>query len=378
MLGKQDKIDPITLRPSVVDISLSALSENLKTIRGLVGKTKVMAIVKANAYGHGLVVCGRHLEEHGADFLGAAFVEEGIQLRQAGVTMPILVLGGIVGTQIRYFLDYDLDLTASSVGKLEAIEDIAAAMGKKARVHLKIDTGLERIGVHYYTAETLFNKLLECKHIEAVGVFSHFACAKESPDFTKVQLERFLEAISFFERHSLPTPMRHIAASSAILRQPETHLDMVRPGVSLYGVYPAGEFKRYAELKPVMSLRSQVVYFKVVKQGAGVSYGHTWVADRDTRVVTIPLGYGDGYSRRLSNQGTVLIRGKRYPVIGTICMDQVMVNIGQDEAYNGDEVVLIGSQGAETITVNELAEQLETNPHEIMVDFNLRLPRRYT
>jgi alanine racemase len=370
----------ITTRPTVMRVDLAALAANFRALRDYARPAKVMAVVKANAYGHGMTECASHLVRAGAECLGVAFVEEGIELRRAGIGVPILVFGGILGTQIQHYLDYDLDLTASSVGKLEAIEDTAARLKKRARVHLKIDTGMERLGVHYYTASTLVERALACRHCDIVGIFSHFACAdEEDARFTRVQIERFIEVCALFEKRRAPVPLRHIANSAGVLGHKESHLDLVRPGLALYGVYPAPHLAPRVALTPVMSLRSKVVFFKVVKAGAGVSYGHTFRATRDTRVVTIPIGYGDGFFRLLSNRGSVLIRGRRFPIVGNVCMDQLMVDLGPGgEAYNGDEVVLVGSQGKETVTVNDIAALVGTISYEVLTSINLRVPREYT
>lgn len=371
--------DPIRLRPTVIDVDLDALEHNYRAIERHVAPAAVMPVVKSNAYGHGMVPCALHLEQLGAPILGVALLEEGIQLRLAGVRVPILVLGGILGSQLSYFLEYDLDILASSVFKLEAIEAQAAQMGKRARVHLEIDTGMERIGVHYYNAEALLERALSCVHCEVVGVSSHFA-QQDDPqqDPTREQLARFLEAVSFYSRRGLSCPVRHIAASGAILTCPEARLDLVRPGVALYGVYASPHQRPLLDLRPIMSLHSRVVYFKVVKAGTGVSYSHRWTAPVDSRVVTVPIGYGDGYLRRLTNTGEVIIRGKRYPIAGTVCMDQFMVDLGADgEGYNGDEVVLIGEQGGERISVEDIAAKTGADVREFLVSTNLRVPRRY-
>jgi alanine racemase len=371
--------DPIQLRPTVMRVNLDALTHNFRLIKKSIGGARVMPVVKSNAYGHGMLECAAELAAAGADFLGVALLEEGIKLRQAGISTPILVLGGIFTDQIQHFLTHGLDLLASSVFKLQAIDEQAKALGIRARVHLEIDTGMERIGAHYYHSDELFEAAVRCSHCDIVGVSSHFA-AQESEDLTltKLQLERFLDSIAFFERRSLPMPLRHIAASGAIIQYADAVLDMVRPGVISYGVFPARHMLGSLDLRPVMSLVSKVVYFKVVKAGTGVSYGHTWYAPEDTRVVTVPIGYGDGYLRQLSNRGQVLIRGKRYPVVGTVCMDQMMVNIGpQGTAYNGDEVVLLGEQGEEKITLEEISELTSGNPREFMVSTNVRLPRQF-
>ena len=299
-------------------------------------------------------------------------------LRRAGIKTPILVLGGIWGSQIPEFLRADLTLTASSIEKLEAIDRAAEAMGVTARVHLKIDTGMERIGVHYYNAEGFLEAALRCRHVRVEGIFSHFARADEAdPAPSHLQLERFNEVLSFYERRGLPMPIRHMANSAAILRFPEAYFDMVRPGILLYGVYPSAEVPRTVEVAPALSWKTRVVYFKVTKPGHGVSYGWTWAPDRMTRIVTLPVGYGDGYFRSMSGKAQVLIRGRRYPVVGRICMDQMMVNIGWETAYNGDEVVLIGEQGNERITVEDLAEWAGTIPYEVLTNINTRVPRLY-
>lgn len=370
--------ESIALRPTTAYVDLDALAANVRAIRGRVGHARVMGIVKANAYGHGLLRVARELLALGVDELGVAFLEEGIALRKAGVTAPILVLGGIIGNQIRHFLEFDLAMAASSPYKLGQIEELAASMGRRAKVHLKIDTGMERIGVHWYSAGKLLEAAVAAKHCDVVGVFSHFSSSDAADKSqTKLQLERFLEVTDFFTQRSLPMPTRHVANSGAILQHPDATLDMVRPGLLLYGLYPSAEVERTLPAEPVLSLVSRVVYFKVVKAGASVSYNGRWTATEDTRVVTVPVGYGDGYSRALSNRASVLIHGQRHPIVGMITMDALMVNIGQGSAFNGDEVVLLGRQGDELIRAEELAELLGTIPYEVLTSINTRVPRVY-
>lgn len=368
----------IALRPTVIEVDLDALRDNVSRVRERVGGAKIMATVKANAYGHGLLRTARELLRFGADELGVAFLEEGIALRRAGITAPILVLGGIIGNQITHFLEYDLQIPASSVFKLGQIEAAAAAMGTRAKVHVKIDTGMGRIGIRHENAWQLFEALRNTEHCELCGVFSHFASSHDSdPSFTRLQLDRFLEALEYFPRHGLPMPVRHIANSAAVLQHPDSILDMVRPGIMLYGVYPAPEVERSVALRPALRMKTRVVYFKVVREGASIGYDRTWTAVRDTRVVTLPVGYGDGYARGLSNRAEVLIHGKRYPIVGRISMDQCMVDIGQDSAYTGDEVVLIGTQDGADVTIEELAEICGTIPYEILTMLSVRVPRQY-
>lgn len=366
-------VDDEVLRPTHVEVDLGRIALNLAAIAAHVGPDRqVMPILKANAYGHGLVPVARRMEELAVPVLGLAFLEEAIAVRKAGVKTPILVLGGILGDQIPLFLKHDLLLTASSIDKLRAIDAAAASRGVRAGVHLKIDTGMERIGVHWYNAEKLLDASLSCRNLDVKGVFSHLASSDEiDPRYTRLQLERFLEVVSFYERRSLPTPIRHLANSGGILAHPDTWLDAVRPGILLFGVYPSSDVVRSVDVRPALTWTSRVVYFKVVEPGNPVSYGSTWTPTARTRVVTIPVGYGDGYPRALSNRSEVAIGGVRYPVVGRVCMDQLMVDIGQGTAYNGDEVVLLG----DPVTAEELARWAGTIPYEILTGINTRVPR---
>jgi alanine racemase len=366
------------LRPTVVEVSLARLAENFRAIQAAVAPAVVMPIVKANAYGHGLVEVARHLVGLGATSLGVAFLEEAVALRQAGVALPILVMGGILGNQIPLFLRHELTLTASSIDKLRQIDETAREMRVTARVHLKIDTGMERIGVHYYSARGLLERAAESRRTVVEGIYSHFANA-DAADLgsARLQLARFHEVIEWYDKQGLAPPVRHIANSGAILQLPESHLDMVRPGILLFGVYPSAEVRRTIAVRPALSWKSRVVYFKVVTPGHPVSYGSTWQTDHPVRVVTVPVGYGDGYFRALSNVARVVIRGKKYPVVGRVCMDQIMVNIEWDTAYNGDPVVLLGADGEEAITCEDLAEWAGTIPYEVLTNINTRVPRVY-
>jgi len=366
-----------SIRATWAEVDLTRLSRNLQAIREHVAPAKVMIVVKANAYGHGLAEVAKHLGSQ-ADYIGVAVLEEGIFLRDLGVSAPILVLGGIWGDQVPHYLQYNLTLTASSVERLEQIDVVAGQMKVKAKVHLKIDTGMERIGVHYYNAHTLQETALKCTNIQVEGIFSHFANA-DATDLThaRLQLERFEEVLLFYEKHSLPMPLRHMANSAAILQLPESIYDMVRPGILLYGVYPGPEVKRTVTVRPALEWKSRVVYFKLVNAGHPVSYGSTWQSDHPTRVVTVPVGYGDGYFRSLSNRSQVIIRGKKYPQVGRVCMDQMMVNIETDSAFNGDEVTLIGESGDQAITAQDLADWAGTIPYEILTNINTRVPRVY-
>ena len=365
-------------RPTRCVVDLGAIERNLRAIEQHVGHATVMPVVKANAYGHGLEAVGRRLEAAGAAGLGVAYVEEGVALRKAGVTIPIQVLGGAVARQIPLFLAHDLMFTAPSIDKLHQIDAAASQHGVEATVHLKIDTGMERIGVHHPNAAGLFSAAEECDSIRVGGVFSHFANA-DAADLgdARRQLDRFLDALEFYPANGLATPTRHIANSGAVAQLPESHLDLVRPGILTFGVQPSPETATTIDLEPALTWFSEVIYFKVVAAGQPVSYGSTWAPREQTRVITLPVGYADGYSRALSNRAEVLVGGQRLPVVGRVCMDQTMVDLGDGTAYNGDAVVLIGRTDDDQITVEDVARWSETIAYEVLTSISARVPRVY-
>ncbi len=374
-------VDVSQMRPTRFDIDLGALGRNLTAIRRHVGNADVVPVVKANAYGHGMAQVGLTLQAAGVQCLAVAYVEEAVALRGAGVTVDIHVLGGTVERQIPLFLAHRLLFTAPSVDTLTQINEAAVAAGVTARVHLKIDTGMARIGVSHHNAAELFATSLRCGSVRVEGVFSHFANA-DAPDLTDArrQLDRFNEAMTFYERRSVPTPPRHLAASAAIARLPEAHLDSVRPGILLYGVAPTPEIARALPTEPVLSWHSEVTYVKTVPEGVPVGYGSTWTTSRRTGLVTLPVGYADGYARSLGTGATtppayVLIGGARHQIVGNVCMDQTMVNIKDTSARNGDRVTLVGSQGHERITVTDLAAWSGRSPYEVLTGLSLRVPR---
>jgi alanine racemase len=366
-------------RPTYLEVDLNRLKQNLENIKAYVNPAKVMAVLKANAYGHGIDGVVRFLAPY-TDYIGLALVEEGIHLRNLGIKVPILIMGGSLPEQVNLFIENDLILTVSNAELLETANTLAGEAGKKLKVHLKIDTGMERIGVHEYESEPFLEKSLSCSHLDIEGIFSHFANS-EVPDLShgKLQLERFDEVLSFYEKHSIQRPsIRHMANSGAILQIPESHMDMVRPGVMLYGVYPGRDVKRTIEVKPVLTWHSKVAYSKITKADRPVSYGSLWRSTSPTRIVTIPCGYADGYFRRMTNKSVVIVNGKKYPQVGRICMDQFMVNLSDDEAKVGDEVILLGeSKSGEQITTEDLAEWAGTNEYEILTNISARVPRVY-
>ena len=317
---------------------------------------------------------GKAAEEAGIDFLGVAHLQEAIKLRQEGVKIPILVLGAIHEDQINDLIDYNLEFTISSKFKAELVAE--KCQGRTCKVHLEVDTGMQRTGVRPETARELLPYLKSLENLEVVGIYSHLATADKPQDpLAKKQIEAFQELIDEFKGIPL---IRHLANSGGTAFFPEAHLDMVRPSLLTFGYRPEPCPEALEEIAPCFSLKAKVSYFKVVKPGEGISYGHSFITQKQTRIVTIPVGYGDGYRRSLSNQGSVLIRGKRFPICGTICMDQFMVDVGDDEVFVGDEVVLIGKQGNEEISLKEVASLCETIPYEILCLLNERIPRIYT
>ena len=368
------------MRPTYLEVNLSQLKQNLENIRAHVAPAKVLVVLKANAYGHGVDGVAPFIAPF-ADYIGVAIAEEGIHLRKLGITTPILIMGGTLVEQLPEFLEYDLTLAASSLDLLTAAEQLAGSAGKPIKTHLKIDTGMERIGVREYEAEALIEKSLACSHVDVEGIFTHFANSETIDDSlpsnarevkASLQLERFQEVLSIYEKRSAPHPqIRHMANSGATLRMPESYYDMVRPGVLFYGVYPGRDIEKTIEVKPALKWKSKVVFSKLTLPGRGVSYGSLWQAEEQTRIVTVPCGYADGYFRRMTNRPRVLINGKSYPQVGRICMDQFMVNVGGDVIKVGDEVTLLGNG----IIPEELADWAGTNEYEVMTNISARVPR---
>lgn len=377
-------MDTIPHRPTHVNVDLNRLTTNYRAIETAVFPAKVMAVVKANAYGHGMIRVARHMQALGAPYLGVAILEEGVRLRLAGITAPVLVLGGILGDQIPLFLQHKLAITAVSIDRLHEINKIAGEMGTRATVHLKIDTGMGRLGIRHQNADKLLEAALLCEHCHIEGIYTHFATADEADlTFAHEQLRRFNTVLEFYPQRGLPRPpLCHISNSGGILqmkngRLPNASLDMVRAGILLYGVYPANETARTIAVQPALTWKTKVVYFKVALPDQPISYGSTWKSDHLVRIVTLPVGYGDGYFRAMSNRAEVIIRGQRHPVVGRIAMDQMMVNIEWQTAYNNDEAILIGSSDGVSITVEELADWANTIPYEILTNINTRVPRLY-
>jgi alanine racemase len=357
------------------EINLDAVKHNIAEIKKILAPgTKFMAVTKANAYGHGSVAVSRASIEAGADYLAVANLREALELREAGVVHPILILTESPTSVMDEIVQHQLSQTVYSFTEAKALSDEAVKRKQTSRIHIKVDTGMGRVGVAPSEASALIAKISSLPNLMIEGLFTHFAKAEEHTDhFTNHQFEKFKAILPRFSE----IPIKHAANSAATLFHPQTHLDMVRVGLMLYGLYPQGNSNRTIQLEPALSFKSRVVYLKKVPVGTPISYGGAHVTGKETTIATLPVGYADGYSRRLSNHARILINGKRYPVVGNITMDMVMVDVGDGKVNVGDEAVLIGSQGIENIPADEIAALDGTISYEVICNIGKRVPRIY-
>ncbi|MGH2710415.1 MAG: alanine racemase [Actinomycetota bacterium] len=361
-------------RPTVAEIDLDAIRHNLRTIKP--ESAELMAVVKANGYGHKAIPVARAALQGGATWLGVALVEEGLALREAGIDAPILVLTELPSGSERDALEKRLTPTVYGDGAVDAIAESAAPEG--VGVHVKVDTGMHRVGIPPEQARGLVERLSDAGQ-QVEGIWTHFARAEEPGNETTArQLELFLDVCSDLESRGIRPRYRHAANSGATMSMPESHLDLVRVGAALYGITPGPGHVGTFDLRPAMTLRSAVTHIKRVPAGHGISYGHLYRTEVETTIATIPIGYADGYLRSLSNVGRVLIRGRRYPVVGTITMDHLMVDCGDDPVEAGDDVVLFGRQGDAELRVEEVASWAGTIGYEMVCAVSERVPRRVT
>ena len=366
-------------RPAWVEVDLKAIAGNLKTVRERVGHRKIMGTVKANGYGHGLVEVAKCLEAEGIDMLGVSILDEAMHLRRAKIRSPILIMGTILAEEAERAVELDVRPTLNSFKVAESINDAGKKYQRVIKTHVKIDTGMGRFGELPDNAVEYFSRLRTLEHLQAEGIYTHFPSADEQNDpFTRGQIETFARIIDMLEEKGFHIPIRHAANSSAILNYPESYFTMVRPGDTLYGLYPSDKVDRSLLLKPALSWKSRILTMKQVPKGWSVSYGRTYIAPGEKRIAIIPVGYADGYNRHLSNTGQVLVRGQKAPIVGLVCMDQFMIDVTDvDGVAIGDEVVLIGKQGDEEITADEMAKALGTINYEIICGINCRVPRVY-
>ncbi len=360
-------------------VSLDSLARNLGRVRDRVGDIQIMGVVKADAYGHGAFPVARTLVEAGATWLGVALPEEGVQLRRQGLQVPILVMGPTPPDQGPLLSEYRLDQMVYHPFHARALSASTGGSREAVRVHLKIDTGMGRLGIHPSEAAAGAKAIVHLPGLELGGVMTHFAAADAADKGHALeQLRRFLEAVREIEAAGIAVPLRHAANSAAILNLPETHLDMVRPGIALYGYPPSLFVSQGHPWEPVLTFMTRIAQMKKVPKGGTVSYGCTYVAPRDILVATLPVGYADGYNRLLSNQGEVLIRGQRAPVIGRVSMDMIMIDVTDvGGAQEGEEVILLGRQGDQAFSADEWAARLGTISYEILCNISKRVPRTY-
>jgi len=371
-------------RPTKATISLDALEHNVAQIQKSIGNPrKMLAVVKANAYGHGAVRIAQALAGLGVDFLGVATCEEAIELRQASITTPILVLGGFFPGQGIYAHQFDLTPVVYTLESAQEISQCVATSKRTITIHLKIDTGMGRLGILPSETRLFIEKLSSLKNIKIEGVLSHLADTNQENhsglEFTRRQVEIFNQQIEALSQMGIDPLYRHLANSAASIDELPDSFNLVRPGIMLYGSYPAKRFQQKIDLKPVMNLTTKIISLKKVPQGTSISYGRTFTCKRESLIATLPIGYADGYSRALSNRGEVLIRERKAPVAGVVCMDLVMIDVTDIPGVGlGDEVILMGSQGSEVITAEDVAEKMSTISYEFLCGIGPRIPRIYT
>lgn len=364
------------------EINIDALKFNVKNIRKITEpNAKIMAVVKADAYGHGYREYCRALLKYGVDCFAVAMLAEAKELRREGFKVPILILGATLSEEADDIVKHDIIPNIYNYEFAKCLSDAAKRQNKTVKIHLKIDTGMSRLGFVAGEDNTeIIEEIIKISHLPNViidGIFSHFACADEkNSDYTKLQFDRFMKLIEELEAVGINIPCKHIANSAAIMMYPETHLDMVRAGVILYGCYPSEEVdKARLPLKPVMTLKSRVTLVKELESGRGVSYGKTYITDKKIKVATVPIGYADGYLRCLSHKAKVEIGGKLCKVIGRICMDQCMIDVTNVNNINiGDEVIIFGDG---LITADDIAEWMNTINYEVLCLVSKRIPRIY-
>ena len=367
-------------RPTRAEIDLDALGYNYRNIKERAGDKKMLAVVKANAYGHGAVEVSRELERLGADFFGVAILQEGIELRNAKIKKPILLLNGIFPGEAEDVLRHSLVPVVYSMSTIEELSSEAERAGKVAPIHVKIDTGMKRLGILPDDIEYFFKRVRELKNIKIEGVLSHFATAdNKDRGFMDEQSHLFSDAVNKIRSMGFSPDYIHIENSAAMIWDEfQDYLNFVRPGITLYGSYPSIWFRDKIGLKPVMTLKSGIVQVKKVAKGESVSYARKFIAERDSVIGVVPIGYADGYPRHLSNIGEVLVRGKAAKVAGIVCMDLIMIDLTDIHGVSkGDEVVLWGRQGDSEVSADELARRAGTISYELFCRISGRVPRVY-
>ena len=380
-LNHSSPSEPVPSLLTYARIDLDAIAHNARELKRHVGPSvHLVAVVKANAYGHGALEVAQVALAHGATWLAVARVAEGVQLRQAGMSAPILVMGYFLPSEAEAVAAYDLTATVNSAEVARALSGQAQRLGRSVTVHVKVDTGMGRFGLLPAEVLPFLAGISAMPGLEVEGLWSHFATADaRDKTYAHQQFATFLQVIQAVEDAGYAISMRHIANSGILFDLPATHLDAVRPGILLFGLHPSDEVTPTILLRPALSLVSHVGRVRTLPAGSSISYGRTYTTTRPTPVALVPIGYGDGYHRLLSNRGAVLIRGQRAPIVGRVCMDNIVVDVtGIQGVQEGDEVVLIGPQGEDYISAEEVAAWAETINYEVTTSLLPRLPRIYT
>jgi alanine racemase len=365
----------IRYRPTFVEVDLDAIRHNVRLLKP--PGAELMAIVKGDGYGHGAAPVARAALDGGATWLGVALVEEGLELRDAGIDAPVLVLSEFPPGSEKEALSANLAPTLYSEEGLARLAEAAGAVGRPVGVHVKVDTGMHRVGFWPPDGAPAFALDVVAAGLDLQGLWTHFACSEEDEALTRRQLAQLVAVDDQLRAERIHVRYLHAANSAATILYPETHLDLVRPGAAIYGIDPGGDLAHQAGLRPALTWRSAITVVKRLPAGEAVSYGHGYRLERDAFVATVPVGYEDGYARVLSSRAEVLIRGRRYPVAGTVTMDQILVDCGDDEVAIGDDVVLVGRQGSERVAAEELAGIIGTIGYEVVTAISERVPREY-
>jgi len=369
-------------RPAWSEINLDAFVENFKKIKAMVRPgTMVTGVIKADAYGHGAIEIGKVLQEEGVDRFAVATLSEALQLRKVFKKIPILILGYTPTYAADEVIENNIIQTMYNVDEAGIFSDRAVKLEKKLKLHIKIDTGMSRLG--FQANADSVEKIIQISkmpNIEIEGMFTHFAVADEADkEYTYNQYEKYKFMVDSLKAQGLEIPVKHVSNSAAIMDLPEMNMDMVRAGIILYGLYPSDDvIKERIDLKQVMSLKAEVSHVKELEAGTGVSYGLKYVTPGKRKIATVPIGYADGYTRMLSGKAEVLVKGVKVPVVGRICMDQCLIDVTGIDVKIGDEVILFGSDGTNTISIDELALKLGTINYEITCMISKRIPREYT
>ncbi len=363
------------------EIDLDALIFNFRQAKARAGKAKTLAVLKADAYGHGAVECARALEKEGADYFAVAAPEEALQLRAAGIKAPLLLLGVAPDCMVERLAANDVELAVNTLETAEQFSRLSG--GHTVKAHVQLDTGMSRLGLETFKGVEQAGEgviaISKLPNIQLQGLFTHLCVSdtREEDEYTKNQIRLFRETAEYVKAHGVDIPLCHCANSAAIIRFPEAQFDMVREGIMLYGVAPETWMQDLCELRPVMSLRTRIMQVKTIAQGTTVGYGRTWKAPKDTDIATVGVGYADGLLRKNSNQMSMILDGKRVPQVGRVCMDISMIDVTGVPCRRGDIVTVFGRDGDARVTIEELTEKVPTIPHEMLCNISKRVPRIY-